>query len=170
MSGKQADQSQNRATSHGNTAAEVSRPREEVPRLQGRSRSRRAEYPRAPVQAHNPNQKWVTDVTEFNVGGKKLYLSPVMNLYNGEIVSYEIAKGPLFDRVASMLGKAFNRLKPRECPILHSDPGWQYRLPLYGNLLKQHTVTPSMSRKGNGLDNAAMESFFATLKSEFYPP
>ncbi|WP_102033283.1 IS3 family transposase [Candidatus Glomeribacter gigasporarum] len=121
-------------------------------------------------QAHNPNQKWVTDVTEFNVGGKKLYLSPVMNLYNGEIVSYEIAKGPLFDRVASMLGKAFNRLKPRECPILHSDPGWQYRLPLYGNLLKQHTVTPSMSRKGNGLDNAAMESFFATLKSEFYPP
>jgi len=121
-------------------------------------------------QAHNPNQKWVTDVTEFNVGGKKLYLSPVMDLYNGEIVSYEIARSPLFDMVASMLGKAFNRLKPRECPILHSDQGWQYRLPLYGNLLKQRTVTLSMSRKGNCLDNAVMESFFATLKSEFYHP
>src|SRR5260363_214950 len=75
-------------------------------RISSSASSKRSNILERQFQAHNPNKKWVTDVTEFNVGGKKLYLSPVMNLYNGEIVSYEIAKGPLFDRVASMLGKA----------------------------------------------------------------
>ncbi|CAM2194947.1 IS150 conserved protein InsB [Paraburkholderia kururiensis] len=119
-------------------------------------------------QARRPNQKWVTDVTEFNVGGRKLYLSPVLDLYNGEIVSYKIARRPLFDMVGTMLHKAFDRLKTDDRPILHSDQGWQYRLSVYRHILNQHAVTPSMSRKGNCLDNAAMESFFGTLKSEFY--
>ncbi|MGF6284106.1 putative transposase [Pseudomonas silensiensis] len=119
-------------------------------------------------EAPQPNQKWVTDVTEFKVGGQKLYLSPILDLYNGEIISYDIARRPLFSMVGAMLNEAFGRLKPHEKPILHSDQGWQYRMPIYGRLLKEQSITPSMSRKGNCYDNAAMESFFGTLKSEFF--
>ena len=67
-----------------------------------------------------------------------------------------------------MLRRAFNRLGPQDKPILHSDQGWQYRMPVYRETLQQREITPSMSRRGNCLDNAVMESFFATLKSEFY--
>ncbi|WP_373322155.1 IS3 family transposase [Paraburkholderia adhaesiva] len=119
-------------------------------------------------EARRPNEKWVTDVTEFNVGGQKLYLSPIMDLYNGEIVSYEIARRPLFNMVSAMLGKAFNRLQSGDKPVLHSDQGWQYRMPEYRRRLEERAITQSMSRRGNCLDNAAIESFFGTLKSEFY--
>ncbi|HET6553706.1 MAG TPA: IS3 family transposase [Dyella sp.] len=119
-------------------------------------------------QAARPNQKWVTDVTEFKVDGQKLYLSPVMDLYNGEIVAYETSARPVFDMVRSMLGKAFARLGPSDAPLLHSDQGWQYQQPAYRRLLAGRNLTQSMSRKGNCLDNAAMESFFGTLKAEFF--
>jgi putative transposase len=119
-------------------------------------------------EASSPNEKWVTDVTEFNVGGQKLYLSPIMDLYNGEIVSYEMARRPLFNMVSAMLGKAFNRLRSGDKPVLHSDQGWQYRMPEYRRRLEERQITQSMSRRGNCLDNAAIESFFGTLKSEFY--
>lgn len=118
--------------------------------------------------AERPNQKWVTDVTEFNVKGEKLYLSPVMDLYNGEIVAYETSRRPVFKLVGNMLKKALARLKPMERPMLHSDQGWQYQQPNYRNMLASRLVTQSMSRKGNCLDNAAMESFFGTLKAEFF--
>ena len=118
--------------------------------------------------ACSPNEKWVTDVTEFKVGSEKLYLSPIMDLFNGEIVSYEIARRPLFNMVAKMLTSAFQRLGPGDKPILHSDQGWQYRMDEYRRHLKLRSVTQSMSRKGNCLDNAAMESFFGTLKSEYF--
>ena len=119
-------------------------------------------------QAERPNQKWVTDVTEFNVKGQKLYLSPIMDLYNGEILAYQTARRPAFTLVSDMLGKAFKRLTAQDNPILHSDQGWQYRQPAYRRLLADKGITQSMSRKGNCLDNAAMESFFGTLKAEFY--
>lgn len=118
--------------------------------------------------ASEPNVKWVTDVTEFNVNGQKLYLSPVMDLYNGEIVAYEMHTRPLFNLVAGMLKKAFKRLSSTDKPMLHSDQGWQYQQPIYRRLLAEQGVTQSMSRKANCLDNAAMESFFGTLKSEFF--
>lgn len=118
--------------------------------------------------AAQPNEKWVTDVTEFNVGGAKLYLSPIMDLYNGEIVAYETAKRPLFNMIAKMLTKAFKKLTPAEKPMLHSDQGWQYRMPQYRRCLDSRAITQSMSRKGNCHDNASMESFFGTLKSEFF--
>nr|WP_244845171.1 IS3 family transposase [Cupriavidus campinensis] len=118
--------------------------------------------------AGRPNQKWVTDVTEFSVAGEKLYLSPVLDLHNGEIVAYEMARRPLFEMVSKMLKKAFARLGPKDRPILHSDQGWQYQMASYRSMLKQRSVRPSMSRKGNCLDNAAMESFFGILKSEFF--
>jgi putative transposase len=71
------------------------------------------------------NQKWVTDVTEFNVAGEKLYLSPVMDLYNGEIIAFETARRPAFELVGSMLKQALDKLNPGDQPLLHSDQGWQ---------------------------------------------
>ncbi|WP_098020852.1 IS3 family transposase [Orrella dioscoreae] len=119
-------------------------------------------------EADRPNQKWVTDVTEFNVRGQKLYLSPVMDLYNGEIVAYETSERPLFGLVGNMLKKAMRRLSPGDQPLLHSDQGWQYQQPSYRRMLADRGLTQSMSRKGNCLDNAAMESWFATLKTECF--
>jgi len=114
------------------------------------------------------NQKWATDVTEFNVAGKKLYLSPVMDLYNGEIIAFETSKRPEYSLVGFMLKKALSKLRRGDRPILHSDQGWQYRMSVYQRALQEKGVVQSMSRKGNCLDNAAMESFFAVLKSEFF--
>ena len=118
--------------------------------------------------AEAANQKWVTDVTEFNVGGEKLYLSPVLDLYNGEIIAFETSKRPVFELVSSMLKKALRRLGPDDKPMLHSDQGWQYRMPAYQRQLQERQLVQSMSRKGNCHDNAAMESFFGVLKSEFF--
>jgi len=75
-------------------------------------------------KAETANQKWVTDVTEFKVAGEKLYLSPVLDLYNGEIVAFETSRRPAFELVNSMLKKALTRLGPGDKPLLHSDQGW----------------------------------------------
>lgn len=119
-------------------------------------------------EAEQPNQKWVTDVTEFKVGSEKLYLSPVLDLYNGEIVAYQLARRPQYALVGQMLEKALARVPDGAGPLLHSDQGWHYRCPKYRQRLEAAGVQQSMSRKGNCLDNAAMESFFGTLKSEFF--
>lgn len=119
--------------------------------------------------SQSPNTKWVTDVTEFKVGQKKVYLSPLMDLYNGEIVSYGIDESPNnFKSVMSMLKAGIMKLDKIERPILHSDQGWQYQMHSFRSVLQEHQITQSMSRRGNCLDNAAMESFFAVLKTEFY--
>ncbi|WP_425048964.1 IS3 family transposase [Pseudomonas juntendi] len=120
--------------------------------------------------AQRPNQKWVTDVTEFKVAQEKVYLSPVMDLYNAEIVAYEVASRPCLGLVTNMLGKAFKRLGNKPKLVLHSDQGWHYQHSQYRHKLAEQGVKQSMSRKGNCLDNAAMESFFGTLKSEFFYP
>ena len=119
-------------------------------------------------EASRPNEKWVTDVTEFNVGGKKLYLSPVLDLYNGEIVAWQTSERADFALIQGMLDKAFQRLSGRERPMLHSDQGWAYQMRAYRERLAIRGMPQSMSRKGNCLDNAAMESFFGTLKSECF--
>jgi Transposase and inactivated derivatives len=118
--------------------------------------------------AQRPNQKWVTDVTEFKVAQQKLYLSPVMDLYNSEIVAYEIARRPSYELVGNMLEKALSSLGKEPKLVIHSDQGWHYQQRQYREKLEQRGVKQSMSRKGNCLDNAAMESFFGTLKSEFF--
>ena len=99
------------------------------------------------LDAKRSNQKWVTDVTEFRVGGQKLFLSPVLDLYNGEIIAFKTARRPLFDMVGAMLRQAFERLRPCDKPILHSGQGWPYRMPIYRRVLNEHVVKPSMSRK-----------------------
>lgn len=117
-------------------------------------------------KAERPNEKWATDITEFKVSGKKLYLSPVIDLFNQEIISYELSEHPSFNSVISMLHKALKKTgKPL---LLHSDQGWQYQMKQYQQLLKQKGITQSMSRKGNCLDNAVIENFFGILKSELF--
>lgn len=117
-------------------------------------------------KAEQPNEKWATDITEFNVSGKKLYLSPVIDLFNQEIISYELSEHPSFKSVLTMLDKALKKAgKP---VLLHSDQGWQYQMKQYQYLLKQNGITQSMSRKGNCLDNAVIENFFGILKSELF--
>ena len=118
--------------------------------------------------ATKPNQKWVTDVTEFNVRGEKVYLSPILDLFNGEIVSYNISLHPVFHQVMDMLEKAFEKIPNTSETILHSDQGWQYQMKKYQHMLKEHGIIQSMSRKGNCLDNSVMENFFGLLKTEMF--
>ena len=119
-------------------------------------------------KAVQPNQKWATDVTEFNVSGKKLYLSPIIDLFNQEIISYELSERPNFNQIKAMLKKSFKKIPNPTNLILHSDQGWQYQMKKYQQLLKNKGVIQSMSRKGNCLDNAIIENFFGILKSELF--
>ena len=118
--------------------------------------------------ASKPHQKWVTDVTEFNIKGERVYLSPILDLYNQEIVSYEIGDRPQISTVMQMLKSAFKQLGPKDQPMLHSDQGWQYQMGLYQQALKEKGIDQSMSRKGNCLDNAVMENWFGIMKTEFF--
>lgn len=117
-------------------------------------------------KAEKPNQKWVTDVTEFSLFGAKLYLSPILDLYNGEIISYNISDRPTFYQTMDMLDKAFAKIPDGTNLILHSDQGWQYQMKQYQYRLRKKGIIQSMSRKGNCLDNSVMENFFGLLKSE----
>ena len=119
-------------------------------------------------KAQAPNQKWATDITEFNVSGQKLYLSPIIDLYNQEIISYELTERPVFNQVVTMLKKAFKKIPNNTNLTLHSDQGWQYQIKQYQYLLKEKGILQSMSRKGNCLDNAIIENFFGILKSEMF--
>ncbi len=118
--------------------------------------------------AKRANQKWVTDVTEFKVGDKKVFLSPVMDLFNSEIVAFTTSLRPTFELVSGMVKNAIETLGPEDTPMLHSDQGWHYQMPAYQKMLSERGMVQSMSRKGNCHDNAAMESFFGTLKSEYF--
>ena len=119
-------------------------------------------------KADKPNLKWVTDVTEFKVKGDKIYLSPIVDLYNGEVISYNISTSPNFEQIVDMLDKAFQKTKDLKGLILHSDQGWQYQMKQYQGILKDREIIQSMSRKGNCLDNSLAENFFGILKSELF--
>lgn len=116
--------------------------------------------------ADKPNEKWVTDITEFHLFGKKLYLSTILDLYNSEIISYTISQRPRMSMVMNMLDSAVCTLSRGHDLILHSDQGWHYQMKNYQNKLKANGIRQSMSRKGNCLDNAVMENFFGILKTE----
>ena len=117
-------------------------------------------------RAEKPNEKWVTDVTEFSLFGQKLYLSPILDLHSGDIVSYTIYDRPVLGMVTEMLEQAFQKIPDGTNLILHSDQGWQYQHKQYQKMLKDKGIRQSMSRKGNCLDNAVMENFFGILKTE----
>ena len=118
--------------------------------------------------ATKPYEKITTDVTEFLVCNEKVYLSPIMDLYNREIISYSISKNPNFWQTREMLSGLFAKMPQEATPILHSDQGWQYQMKEYQHLLAVHSITQSMSRKGNCLDNSEMENFFGRLKVEMF--
>lgn len=113
-----------------------------------------------------PNRKWATDITQIKIGATKLYLSPILDMYNGEIISYNISTSPNLEQVYDMLDKAFEKFDDLNGLVLHSDQGWQYQHYGYRKRLKEHRIIQSMSRKGNCLDNSMMENFFGIMKSE----
>lgn len=113
-----------------------------------------------------PNRKWATDVTQINIGSVKLYLSPIVDMFNGEIVSYNISTSPNQELVYGMLDKAFAKFDCLDGLILHSDQGWHYQHTGYRKRLQEQHIVQSMSRKGNCLDNAIAENFFGIMKSE----
>ena len=117
-------------------------------------------------RAEKPNQKWVTDVTEFRLFGEKLYLSPILDLYSGDIVTYTLSDSPNLLMVTAMLEQAFALIPDDTKLLLHSDQGWHYRHKQYVQMLQEKGITQSMSRKGNCYDNSVMENFFGHLKSE----
>lgn len=119
-------------------------------------------------EASKPFEKLTTDVTQFNVCDDKVYLSPVMDLYNREIVSYSISLSPNLEQIREMLQGLTDRLPSDATPIFHSDQGWQYQHAEYQRYLREHNIIQSMSRKGNCMDNGAMENFFGRLKVEMF--
>ena len=123
---------------------------------------------RRDFKAERPNLKWTTDITEFKLFGKKLYLSPIMDLFNGEIVCYSLSKNANFQQIINMLQKAFQKVHNTHKLILHSDQGWQYQMKPYQKILRDKGIQQSMSRRGNCYDNSVMENFFGLLKTEFY--
>lgn len=120
---------------------------------------------------HIPLQKLTTDVTEFKcLSDQKLYLSPIMDLYNREVISYRISKRPTLDIAIEPLKEAISIIE-EHAPYrttIHSDQGWHYQHNSWVKTLKEHKIFQSMSRKGNCIDNSPMESFFGLLKQEMY--
>ncbi len=118
--------------------------------------------------AAKPFEKLTTDVTQFKVGNEKVYLSPVMDLFNREIISYSVSLSPNLEQIREMLTGLFDKLPTNARPVFHSDQGWQYQHAEYQRLLAEHNIIQSMSRKGNCMDNGAMENFFGRLKVEMF--
>lgn len=121
-------------------------------------------------QAPAPNTKWLTDLSEIHIPAGKLYISPIIDCFDGLVVSWTIGTRPDARLVNTMLDSAIDTLRPHERPIIHTDRGAHYRWPQWLRRLRQAQLTPSMSRKGCSPDNAACEGFFGRLKTElFYP-
>lgn len=118
-------------------------------------------------EASKPYEKCYTDVTEFTLAEGKLYLSPVLDGFNSEIIDFTLSRSPDLKQVQTMLEKVFPA-KSYKDTILHSDQGWQYQHRSYHHFLATKGIRPSMSRKGNSPDNGMMESFFGILKSEMF--
>jgi putative transposase len=122
-------------------------------------------------KASSPNEKWLTDITEFQIPAGKVYLSPIIDCFDGLVVSWSIGTRPDADLVNTMLDAAITRVSTSESrPIIHSDRGGHYRWPGWLTRIENARLTRSMSRKACSPDNAACEGFFGRLKTElFYP-
>lgn len=117
--------------------------------------------------AERPLEKLTTDISQVKIGDAKCYISPVIDMFNGEVLAMDVSRRPDLNQIERMLGELFrNRDFRASGTILHSDQGWQYQHFSFVDSLKKKGITQSMSRKGNCYDNALMESFFGTMKSE----
>ena len=118
--------------------------------------------------ADAPYRKIATDITEFKVGEKKLYLSPFQDIFTSKIISYRIGTSPNMTLVIDGLNEALSKIGDTVKVLFHSDQGFHYQNPAYRSLLNNAGCIQSMSRKGTCLDNAMIESFFGILKSEIF--
>ena len=115
-----------------------------------------------------PNEKWTTDVSEFKSEEGKIYLSPILDMFDGSIICYDASSSPDFNQTKRMIDKAFEQHPDLEGLIFHSDQGWQYQMKPYQQWLKDKGIKQSFSRKGNCMDNSLMENFFGIMKNEMY--
>ena len=118
--------------------------------------------------ANSPNEKWLTDITEFHLPSGKVYLSPIIDCFDGMLVSWSIGTSPNAELVDTMLTKAIDTLRADEHPLIHSDRGCHYRWPKWIKLIEEANLTRSMSKKSCSPDNAACEGFFGRLKNEMF--
>lgn len=118
--------------------------------------------------ADAPNVKWLTDLTEFHIPAGKVYLSPIIDCFDGLVTSWSIGTSPDAELVNGMLDAAISTLNPEEQPIVHSDRGAHYRWPGWLDRMKEAGLTRSMSQKGCSPDNAACEGFFGRVKNEMF--
>ena len=119
-------------------------------------------------RATEPNQKWLTDITEFAIPAGKIYLSPIIDCYDGMPVSWTIGTSPTAELANTMLKQAVAKLKSGNRPIIHSDRGAHYRWPEWIEITKRASLIRSMSKKGCSPDNSACEGFFGRLKNEMF--
>ena len=117
-----------------------------------------------------PNKLWLTDITEFKIGNskKKIYLSPILDTFNGEIISYSIGFSPTVALTNRSLENALKRIKNKEDLTIHTDQGFHYQHSSFVRTLENNKIRQSMSRKGNCLDNSPMENFFGIMKQEMF--
>ena len=119
-------------------------------------------------EASKPDEKWTTDVSQFSLSFGKCYLSPILDMYTNEIISYDLSLSPNYEQITRMVSRAFESHPDLEGLIFHSDQGWQYQMKQYSETLKDKGIIQSMSRKGNCIDNCIMETFFGRMKNEMY--
>lgn len=120
--------------------------------------------------AKRPNTKWASDVTEFRVCGKKIYLSAIIDLFDRTVITYEHAFHPTTAFTARTLARTINSQQPEPGLIVHTDQGIHYQHASWSSQLANIKAIQSMSRKGNCYDNSLAENFFGHLKAEFYHP
>ena len=118
--------------------------------------------------ASKPNEKWTTDVSQFNCTFAKCYLSPIIDMGMGDVVAWDLSLSPNLEQTKRMLDEAFKKYPHLEGLVFHSDMGWQYQHNYYQQRLKEKGIVQSMSRKGNCLDNSPMENFFGVMKNEMF--
>lgn len=118
--------------------------------------------------AFGPNEKWTTDVSQFNCPFGKAYLSPIVDMGMGDVVAWDLSMSPNLEQTKRMLDEAFAKHPRLEGLVFHSDQGWQYQHNYYQQRLREKGIVQSMSRKGNCIDNCIMESFFGVMKNEMF--
>lgn len=119
-------------------------------------------------KSSRPNEKWTTDVSQFNCPFGKCYLSPIIDMGMGDVVSWDLSLSANLEQINRMLDDAFLKYPNLEGLVFHSDMGWQYQHKYYQQRLKDKGIIQSMSRKGNCIDNCIMESFFGVMKNEMF--
>lgn len=119
-------------------------------------------------KATKPNEKWLTDITEFKIPAGKVYLSPLIDCYDGAIISWSIGTKPDAKLVNIMLDGGLTTLQNKQSPIVHSDRGAHYQWHGWIDRMNKANLSRSMSKKGCSPDNSACERFFGRLKNEMF--